>query len=94
MKKTSAKPSNGHKSQTLQPKGKKKEVQSYSIHTFDRKFADNVQKACGLNTEHITSLFNNNDVLYYQDLKKKGFFLSLLKTEKKTCTGNVRVQSS
>lgn len=70
----------------LQPKGKKKEVKSYTIHSYDRKFADKVQQCCGLNSMYFARTFvypasenGEGDILYYQDPKtKKGIFLYML----------------
>lgn len=74
------------KTSALGPRGKKKEVKSYTIHSYDRKLADKVQQRCGLNANYFAHTFvypasenGEGDILYYQDPKtKKGVFLYML----------------
>ena len=77
------------KSSALKPQGKKKEIKSYTIHRYDRNFADKVQERSGLSAQYFAHTFvypvsenGDGDILYYQDPKtKKGMFLYMLNAQ-------------
>jgi hypothetical protein len=74
------------KSNALQPKDKKREVKSYSIHGYARNLTDKIQEVTDLGYDHFAhthvypiSENGDADILFYRDPKtKRGMFLYML----------------